>query len=379
MRFLTVLLVLIASQHLRAQDLVSDSVLIDDHYRTFHYIKPAAGQTRSDLLFILHGSGGTGVGFRRNVLNFEPKAAAAGVLLVYPDGYKRYWNECRRYATSAANVENINEEKFFRAMIRYFSDKYGIRTDHVYAAGFSGGGHMAYKLGMQLPRYFRGIAAIVANLPTDASLDCTPQGKALPVLIVNGTADKTNPYDGGEMFVEGKSFGSVRSTDSTLSYWAGLAGYTGAAARRQLPDPDTSNGQWLETFTYDAADKPIVQLIKVNGGGHMHPADLDIYSYIWDFFARQQNRSFAFGTLDKSKPVQVLEAACGICQFDMRGDDCALAVRVNGTNYYVTGTGIDDHGDAHAKDGFCNSIRRAEVQGSVVDGRFRVTYFKVVK
>ncbi|NCT74182.1 MAG: hypothetical protein GXC78_06620 [Chitinophagaceae bacterium] len=63
----------------------------------------------------------------------------------------------------------------------------------------------------------------------------------------------------------------------------------------------------------------------------------------------------------------------------MRGDDCALAVRVNGIEFYVEGTGIDDHGDAHAKEGFCNSIRRAEVQGSVVDGRFRVTYFKLVK
>jgi polyhydroxybutyrate depolymerase len=379
MRFLPVLLLLVVSQNLRAQDLVSDSVLIDDHYRSFHYIKPAPGQVRSNLLFILHGSGGTGVGFRRNVLSFEPKAAAAGVLLVYPDGYKHYWNECRRYATSAANKENISEEKFFKVMIRYFSEKYGIRTDHIYAAGFSGGGHMAYKLGMQLPQYFRGIAAIVANLPTDASLDCTPQGKQLPVLIVNGTADNTNPYGGGEMFVDGQSYGAVRSTDSTLAYWAALAGYTGLPTRKKLPDADTTNNQWLETFTYDVADKPIVQLVKVNGGGHMHPADLDIYTYIWDFFARQQNRSFAVGKKNRRKPLYILDAACGICQFDMRGDDCALAVRVNGIEFYVEGTGIDDHGDAHAKEGFCNSIRRAEVQGSVVDGRFRVTYFKLVK
>lgn len=379
MRFLIALLVLSASQNLRAQELVADSVLIDGHYRSFHYIKPGGTQTRSDLLFILHGSGGTGVGFRRNVLSFEPRAAAAGVLLVYPDGYKRYWNECRRYATSAANVENINEEKFFKAMIRFFAEKYGIGTDHVYAAGFSGGGQMAYKLGMQMPHYFRGIAAIAANLPTDASLDCIPQGKQLPVLIVNGTADKTNPYAGGEMFVDGQSYGVVRSTDSTLAYWAGLAGYTGSPTRKKLPDADTTNNQWLETFTYDVADKPIVQLVKVNGGGHLHPADLDIYAYIWDFFARQQSRTFAFGKKNRRKTLYILDAACGICQFDMRGDDCALAVRVNGIEFYVDGTGIDDHGDAHAKDGFCNSIRRAEVQGSVVDGRFRVTYFKLVK
>jgi len=40
---------------------------------------------------------------------------------------------------------------------------------------------------------------------------------------------------------------------------------------------------------------------------------------------------------------------------------------------------IDSHGDAHAKDGFCNSIRKAEVQGEIINDRFKVTYFKLLK
>jgi len=78
---------------------------------------------------------------------------------------------------------------------------------------------------------------------------------------------------------------------------------------------------------------------------------------------------------DSTKPVQVVEAACGQCMFGMKDKGCSLAVRIDGRPYFVDGTGIDDHGDAHAKDGFCNSVRKASVQGAIVDGRFRSTYF----
>ena len=56
-----------------------------------------------------------------------------------------------------------------------------------------------------------------------------------------------------------------------------------------------------------------------------------------------------------------------------------LAVRIDGKSYFVDGTDIDSHGDAHAKDGFCNAIRKAEVQGEIVNDRFKVTYFKLLK
>lgn len=82
---------------------------------------------------------------------------------------------------------------------------------------------------------------------------------------------------------------------------------------------------------------------------------------------------------DTNKPIQVVEAACGLCKLSLPGQDCELAVRINGKSYYVDGTHIDSHGDAHAKDGFCNTIRKAEVQGEVVDNRFNATYFKLIK
>jgi polyhydroxybutyrate depolymerase len=205
-------------------------------------------------------------------------------LVVYPDGYKHFWNECRKFSTAAANKEDINEQAFFTAMIQYFTSKYGISKQRIFAGGFSGGGHMAYKLAMTMPEQIKAIEAVVANMPDSASCDCALAGKALPVLIINGTDDKTNPYNGGEMFVNNSSFGVVRSSENTFAYWAGLAGYKGTPEKKLLPDTDTADHKIIESYSYHSAGKPPVTLLKVVGGHHDYPGDIDVYLYAWNFF-----------------------------------------------------------------------------------------------
>jgi hypothetical protein len=80
----------------------------------------------------------------------------------------------------------------------------------------------------------------------------------------------------------------------------------------------------------------------------------------------------------KKDKVLIAEASCGQCQFKMKGKGCDLAVRIKGKSYFVDGTKIDDHGDAHAKDGFCQKIRKAEIKGTFVNNRFIATYFKLL-
>lgn len=86
----------------------------------------------------------------------------------------------------------------------------------------------------------------------------------------------------------------------------------------------------------------------------------------------------ATNDVDPGPNERTVEAACGQCQFELPGDDCDLAVRLDGQAYFVDGTGIDDHGDAHAADGFCNAVRGARVSGNVVDGRFHASAFTLV-
>lgn len=81
---------------------------------------------------------------------------------------------------------------------------------------------------------------------------------------------------------------------------------------------------------------------------------------------------------DPSKPVFTVKVACGQCKLGLSGHGCDLALRYKGKAYFIEGTTIDDHGDAHAKDGFCNAVREAKVQGEVVGDKFRVTYFHLL-
>jgi hypothetical protein len=87
---------------------------------------------------------------------------------------------------------------------------------------------------------------------------------------------------------------------------------------------------------------------------------------------------FSVSAQEKPK-TQIVETSCGQCQFGMKDKKgCDLAVRIDGKSYFVDGSKLDDHGDAHAEDGFCSAIRKAEVVGEVKDNKFVVTSFKLL-
>jgi len=266
---------------------ITDSVLVEDHYRTFQFNKPQQPTENFNLVFVLHGSGGDGKNMMKPALRLEKLSGKEPLFLVYPDGYKKYWNECRKHAKSLANTENVNEQAFFELMIQYFKKQYQVNDQHFFAIGLSGGGHMTYKLALTMPDKCKAISAVVANLPDNTNLDCAESKMPVAVMIINGTNDATNPYLGGEMMVNGSSYGKVRSTDNTFYYWAGLAGYKGQPKVEILPDLVKSNTQTITRYTFKEKNKPEVVLLKVTGGEHAFPEDVDAFNESWQFFKRQ--------------------------------------------------------------------------------------------
>jgi len=75
----------------------------------------------------------------------------------------------------------------------------------------------------------------------------------------------------------------------------------------------------------------------------------------------------------------IVDASCAKCQFNKEDDECLLAVEINSEIYYVDGTTIDDHGDAHGSDGFCNVIRKAHVEGAIEGNKFLLEKFSLLK
>ena len=88
-------------------------------------------------------------------------------------------------------------------------------------------------------------------------------------------------------------------------------------------------------------------------------------------------------TPDPDKPVLTVETSCGECNYGLPGYDCDVAVRLpqeDGASkaYYVDGVSIGEYGHPHDENGFCVAVRKAEVQGELVDGRFEASYFKLL-
>ena len=86
------------------------------------------------------------------------------------------------------------------------------------------------------------------------------------------------------MFVNNASFGVVLSTENSFRYWSSLAGYKGTPTKTVLPDTDPADQKTIEQYSYKENHKPPVTLLKVVGGHHDYPNDIDVYLYAWEFF-----------------------------------------------------------------------------------------------
>ena len=282
-------------------ELLDGSLSVGGLERHFRWYRPAKPAASPPLVFVLHGSMGDGRDARRmTYYEFDRLADRHGFLAVYPDGYEQHWNDCRKAATYSANTKNIDDVGFFSKMIDFFVAEQHANPDRVYATGISNGGQLAYRLALELPDRIAAVAPVAASLPDDANFDCVKSGKPVAILILNGTADPMNPYQGGEVALYGiwGSRGTVMSTDATVEYFAHLAGHHDPPHIVQYPDVNTHDHSRAELRTWNDGPGPEVVLLSVEGGGHTFPhpfhrfprfigatnADLDAAAEIWRFF-----------------------------------------------------------------------------------------------
>jgi polyhydroxybutyrate depolymerase len=260
-------------------------------------LKPGA-----PLLFMFHGSGGDGASTREVTgYRFDMLADQYKFIIAYPDGVETTWNDCRKASPQPARVMNIDDESFIEAIIAKTAANYGVDRKRVFAAGHSNGGQLTYRLAMERPQEFAGIAAISASIPTRDNLACTPSDAPIPAMVINGTADPINPYDGG-MVTLGPftKLGTVISTRATAEYFARINGQMGAPVTVMLPHKDARDTTSVERLSWETPGKPPVVMYEIHDGGHVVPnpnyeypavlgrqtKDLDAPAAIWDFFSK---------------------------------------------------------------------------------------------
>ncbi|MDG1582788.1 PHB depolymerase family esterase [Pseudomonas sp. GOM6] len=280
-------------------------ITLGERQRDYAYYIPAQLPAKAPLLFVLHGSLQTIDDIRRySAYEFERLADQHGFIVVYPQGFERNWNDCRRTADYPARAQNIDDIGLIAALIQRFASQHGADARRAFLTGYSNGGHLGLRIALEQPQLLAGVAAFAANLPTDDNLDCQSVAGSVPVLLMNGTRDPINPYNGGVVTLFGLgNRGEVRAAYASASYFAERAGYARDAVRSSVAwqNPDAP-AQRATLDQWQSAERAEVALYSLIGGGHLLPqagfraprllgptlSGFDGPQAIWDFFARQR-------------------------------------------------------------------------------------------
>ena len=242
--------------------------------RTYRLYVPAHLQAAAPLLVVLHGGGGGGASMEALTLHgFNRRADEDGVLVVYPDGVGRGWNDGRHDMKSKSVQESVDDVGFLRALVAAIGRRYPLDRGRIFVTGMSNGGMMTLRLACDASDVFRGFVAVAASLGADVAPGCEPAA-GRPLALIDGTEDPLVPFAGGEVKVLGSRRGRVIGAEATFAAFRGHAGCDGVDAEPPL-DRVADDGTALVVHRATGCrDGARVVLYEVDGGGHAWPGGL---------------------------------------------------------------------------------------------------------
>jgi len=243
-----------------------------DETRTYRLYSPrTATKGPLPMLFVLHGGGGSGGAMEGMALGqFNRIADKHRVIVVYPDGMGRSWNDGRSNLRSQAAQEGVDDVGFLRAVIADVASRLSVDRKRIYAAGISNGGLMAYRLACDAADTFAAVVAVAANLSAELASECRPS-RSVSVAIINGTDDPIMPWIGGEIKVLWNRRGAVLSAQETFERWIKL-GDCALPLTHMPKNQDTDDGTSLVRHAArECKDGGEVRLYEILGGGHTWP------------------------------------------------------------------------------------------------------------
>jgi polyhydroxybutyrate depolymerase len=244
----------------------SGRISVDGRQRTFQTVRPALAAPRR-IVVVLHGSNQSGNKVRDfSGRSFDMLATDANALVVYPNAYKKLWNDARRTMQTPARSDGVNDVAFLAALI----DQH--RGLPAYLAGYSGGGQMAIKLAHEIPDRLSGVVIIGATQPVADNLDVNDRHQPLPIVLIHGTLDPVVPYGGGISSMWGlRSGGRGLSAFDSAQYFARRNGIVAAPANEQIRHRAESGKTSVARQRWEQAGKEPVTLYTVTNGGHVIP------------------------------------------------------------------------------------------------------------
>jgi polyhydroxybutyrate depolymerase len=248
---------------------------IDQSIRNYGVYVPAKARHGASLLIMLHASQQSEALFRTWLgSEFDEQAEKYNFIVAFPDGIDNHWNDCRSNASYTANQAGIDDVTFLSALIKSLTSEYQVNEKQVFVAGYSNGGHMAFRLALEKPELMRGIGIFSASLPSPENSDCQSSGIAVSIASFNGTTDPISPYLGGTVRVgTDASRGTVLSVPASVGYWRALAELPETSQRQILPEVDGNPHSRVILDRWFHPDNAVeVRLYTLEGSGHVVPS-----------------------------------------------------------------------------------------------------------
>src|SRR5271168_3035769 len=224
------------------------------------YVPPGNSGKRLPAFIMMHGSGSTDLQQERYT-NFDAFADAHGLVVMYPQGVDKHWNDGR----VIGHESMADDIGFMKAMLAEVTKQGLIDPKRVYAAGISNGGFMAQHMACVMPEALAGIGVIAASQPVDAAC---PSARPMPVIFFHGTADKFVLFDGGPIAPQFGNRGTAMSNAQAVAIWQKRNG-CGAATRTKLPAKKDALQVTVETYSCPPGRG--LENVIVDGGGHTWP------------------------------------------------------------------------------------------------------------
>jgi polyhydroxybutyrate depolymerase len=260
------------------------SMQVAGQKRTYIMIRPRDSKPLPTVLF-LHGRYGSAEKMLRT--GFGQIGDREGFVTVFPNGIAGEWNVFPPGVPNPVQAIGADTE-FIKQLVTDLVARGIADPNRIFMSGISFGGFMTLRMACVAPELFAAIGVVLASMPDADGQDCHPS-KPLPLVMVNGTADRTVPYAGGRTPA---GFG-VWGTDRTLAFFRQLNGCNGAAQRSEIPQSEWSDMPPIVVDRWTRCSGAPIVLYSVIGGGHHAPGaggagrgmgGFSTAETLWDFF-----------------------------------------------------------------------------------------------
>jgi polyhydroxybutyrate depolymerase len=201
----------------------------------------------------------------------KAKSDAEGFIVIYPESgvSPTAWNSGS--CCDPASTNNVDDTAFMAKLLDEAEARLCVDTKRVYMMGMSNGGYESHRIACELADRFAAVGPVAGLLLYQ---DCAPT-RAVPIMMVNGTADTLSQYT---------------YVDEGVDYWKAKNKCTTMMQTYQKSD--------ATCVTYGGCTNGAdVVLCTIQDGGHQWPGggttlpflgkksdNLDTTSALWNFF-----------------------------------------------------------------------------------------------